>query len=112
MEAVEPLVAPPRWVAHERGVNRDLVLLQVVHALFPGGFAAVLLAVGDDIDHAKAFLGARGKLLGCLKDGIVQSVNLLGNADKGVVACVTAGLKNRRDAASVLAAVAGGHRAA
>ena len=81
MEAVDPLLAHAGRVAHHRSIDGDVVGLQVAHDLFPAGLAAVLLAVGDDVDDAAALLGARGKLLGRSQDGVVERVNLLGHID-------------------------------
>src|SRR5580658_1722062 len=81
MKAVNPSLVEARRSADQGGIDGNVVGLQVPCNLFPGGLAAVLLAVRDDEDHAAALLGTRGKLLGRGQDGVVEGVDLLGEVE-------------------------------
>ena len=61
VDAVEEAEAGDGGVADERGVDGDLVGLEVLDDVLVLGLAAVLLAVGDDVDDAAAAAAGLGE---------------------------------------------------
>jgi len=54
---------------------------EVLDDFFIGGFAAGILAVGNDVDDAAAFAGLAGELLGRVEDGVVEGMDLFGQVE-------------------------------
>jgi hypothetical protein len=81
-ESVQITQAPGGGIAYQGSVHRDLVAFQVMHYLAEIGFAARLLAVADHVNDAAASLRPGGESFAGGQDGIVQSMNLLGNDAK------------------------------
>ena len=108
MEAADVAFTPNSGGADSRSIDRDLVGLQKLDDFLQRRLAAILLAVGDDVDDAEPFLGPGGEFLGRGENGIVEGMDFLGNGNERSVACRAPRLQIWIDAVAIFADVAPG----